>query len=323
MPACAGKKLIARAPLNLVPNFMDTNCGVSVNLSQLPSSTTPLHIVLWKGVDTANPTVSSTTATATAPAPLNLETNDTIKRLLDRITVLEGMVSGLLETQKSSIWFSPGLRPTPTGIEVVSRRDSMGEESDIGTVLSQLVRPSGVDNQNGGGNQNGARTVTIAPVATTMAPAATGPEPEVTPSGLEEEEAVEEVVEEEEEAEEATPNGLEEEAEEATPNGLEEEAVEEVAEEAVEEEEVEATPSDGLEEATPSDGLEEATPNGLEEEEEEEKVVEYKPIEWKGQSYWVDDNQQVYEMDSDGDLIETPIGVWREATQKLVRYKAP
>jgi len=26
-------------------------------------------------------------------------------------------------------------------------------------------------------------------------------------------------------------------------------------------------------------------------------------------------------MDSDGDLIDTPIGVWREETKKLVRYK--
>jgi hypothetical protein len=250
---------------------MDTSCGVSVNLSQLPTSTTPLHIVLWKGVDTATPTVTSTST----PAPLNLETNETIKRLLDRITVLEGMVTGLVETQKSSIWFSQGLRPTPTGIEVVSRRESMGAESDIGTVLSQLVRPSDPN----------VRTVTIAPTIELPARAASGPEPEATPSDeLEvEEEAVEEEV-------------------------VEEEAVEEevVEEEAVEEETVEEE--------------EEATPRGLEEEEE---IVEYKEIEWKGQTYYVDSNQQVYEMDSDGDLVETPIGVWKEATQKLVRYKAP
>jgi len=235
---------------------MDTNCGVSVNLSQLPSSTTPLHIVLWKGVDTATPTVTSTST----PAPLNLETNETIKRLLDRITVLEGMVTGLVETQKSSIWFSQGLRPTPTGIEVVSRRESMGAESDIGTVLSQLVRPS----------DSNVRTVTIAPTIELPARAASGPEPEATPSD-ELEEAVEE--------EEATPS-----------DGLEVEEEEQVEEEAVE---------------------------------EEEEIVEYKEIEWKGQTYYVDENQQVYEMDSDGDLVETPIGVWKEATQKLVRYKAP
>jgi hypothetical protein len=170
----------------------------------------------------------------------------------------------------------------------------MGAESDIETVLSQLVRPTDV------------RTVTIAPSLASASRGATGPQPEeeATPSGLEEE-AVEE---------EATPSGLEEEAVEE--EAVEEEAVEEeaVEEEAVEEEAVE-------EEAVEEEAVEEdATPSGLEE--EEEKVVEYKPIEWKGQSYWVDDNQQVYEMDSDGDLIETPIGVWREATQKLVRYKA-
>ena len=263
---------------------MDTSCGISVNVSQLPSATTPLHIVLWKGVDTATPTVTSS-ASGTA---LNLETNDTIKHLLDRITVLEGVVTGLLETQKSSIWFSQGLRPTPTGIEVVSRRESMGAESDIGTVLSQLVRPSGF------GNTKDIRAVTIAPSMASAPRGATGPEPEA-----EEEEAVEEAEEEQVEEEQVEEEEeAEEQVEEATPSGLEEavEEDEQVEEEEAAEEEVEE------EEATPS-GLEVEEDEQAEEavEEEEEQVVEYKQIEWKGQSYWVDENQQVYEMDSDGE----------------------
>jgi hypothetical protein len=248
---------------------MDTQCGVSVNLSQLPSSTTPLHIVLWKGVDTANPSVTSTSQ------PLNLETNDTIKRLLDRITVLESMVSGLLETHKSSLWFSQGLRPTPTGIDVVSRRESMGDESDIVTVLSQLVRPSDAD----------IRTVNIAcpSVSTALPPNVSNVVPTV---GTDEQEVEEQGVEEQE---------VEEEQE------LE---VEEEQELEVEEQEVEEDQE-------------------VEVDEQDEIIDEYTQIQWKGKTYYVDANKEVYEMDSDGDLIDVAIGIWREETQKLVRYKAP
>lgn len=249
----------------MVPRLMDTNCGVSVNLSHLPNSTTPLHIVLWKGVDTAHPTVTSLSPSVAPAQPLNLEANETIKRLLDRITVLESMVSGLLESQKASLWFSPGLRPTPAGIEVTSRRESMGAESDIGTVLSQLVRPSDV------------RTVTIT---------ATGPEPVPLAEEVAEAEAAEVEAQAEGEAE------VEAEVE------VEAEAEAEVEAEVEAEAEAEA------------------------EEELEEEVVEYKEVQWKGHTYYVDGEQQVYEMDSDGDLIDTPIGIWREETQKMVRYKA-
>jgi len=226
------------------------------------------------------------------------------------------MVSGLLETQKSSIWFPQGLRPTPAGIEVVSRRESMGGESDIGTVLSQLVRPSDI------------RTVSIAPVEM-HSRAATGPEPEAEETdateGLEEEaaEVVEEEVVEEvvEEAEEVVEEVVEE-AEEAVEETVEEEAVEEEAAEEVVEEAEEAVEEEAVEEAEEAvEEAEEAVEEVVEEAAEEE-VTEYKEIQWKGQTYYVDGEQQVYEMDSDGDLIDTPIGVWREATQKLVRYKA-
>ena len=99
---------------------MQDTC-VSVNLTQVPDSTTPLHIVLWKG--------------AGRDEVKDLQ----IKSLMERISVLENMVNSLLETRKSSPWFPAHLRPTPTGIEVMSRRESMGAESDIGTVLSQIV----------------------------------------------------------------------------------------------------------------------------------------------------------------------------------------
>ena len=250
---------------------MQDNCGLSVNLSQLPSATTPLHIVLWKGVDTANPTVASYT------------TEDTIKVLRDRISALEAMVSGLLETQKASQWFPSGLRPTPTGIEVVSRRESMGGESDMGAVLSQLVRP--VDE---------TRTVKVS----VPAPAA---EPMLV---AEEAEAQEAEVQEAEEAE------VQEEQEE-TEVQEEQEETEVIEAEVQEEQETEV-----------QEGQEVQEEQETEAQEEEEEVVEYKEIEWKGQTYYVDGNLEVYEMDSDGDLIEKPIGQWREATQKMVRYKS-
>ena len=259
---------------------MQDNCGLSVNLSQLPSATTPLHIVLWKGVDTANPTVASYT------------TEDTIKVLRDRISALEAMVSGLLETQKASQWFPSGLRPTPTGIEVVSRRESMGGESDMGAVLSQLVRP--VDE---------TRTVKVS----VPAPAA---EPMLV---AEEAEAQEAEVQEAEEAE------VQEEQEETEVQEEQEET--EVQEEQEETEVIEAEVQEE-QETEVQEGQEVQEEQETEAQEEEEEVVEYKEIEWKGQTYYVDGNLEVYEMDSDGDLIEKPIGQWREATQKMVRYKS-
>jgi hypothetical protein len=250
------KKLIEFARRRVVPMQVQDTC-VSVNLTQLPNATTPLHIVLWKGA----------------------EKEDQVKSLLDRISALESMVTTLVESRKSSLWFPSNLRPTPTGLEVVSRRESMGGESDIGTVLSQIVRPTDDD----------VRTVTI--VSEQKLPVPTKAEPEEAEVDLAE--GVEA-----EEAEVDLAEGVQDEVEEA------EAAVEEAAVEAEE-----------AEEAADEQAAVEA-----DEEAEEEEVVEYKEIEWKGKTYYVDAQSEVYEMDSDGDLIETPIGLWREATQKLVRY---
>ena len=50
-----------------------------------------------------------------------------------------------------------------------------------------------------------------------------------------------------------------------------------------------------------------------------------KRFEWKDKSgvlktYWKDAQNQVYEEDEDGDLNDSPIGIWNEAKQKLQRY---
>ena len=61
------------------------------------------------------------------------------------------------------------------------------------------------------------------------------------------------------------------------------------------------------------------------EEEEDEIMQNLVDFEWKDkagvvQTYWRDSDNQVYEKDEDGDLNDTPIGIWNEAKQKLQRY---
>lgn len=54
---------------------------------------------------------------------------------------------------------------------------------------------------------------------------------------------------------------------------------------------------------------------------EAEEAEEFQEITWKDKTYYKDSQNQVYELDTDGDLIDTPIGIWKEETQKLVKYK--
>jgi hypothetical protein len=57
-----------------------------------------------------------------------------------------------------------------------------------------------------------------------------------------------------------------------------------------------------------------------EEEVEEEEAVEYEEIEYKGVTYYKDSENQVYVLDADGDLDDTPVGVWNEEKKKLLKY---
>ena len=92
-----------------------------------------------------------------------------------------------------------------------------------------------------------------------------------------------------------------------------EEEVEEAVEEAEEAEEA-------VEEEAPD--LEEEADVEEEEVEEEEEAVEYTPFEYKGVTYYRDDENQVYQLDEDGDLDDTaPIGVWNPEKQKVLKYK--
>jgi hypothetical protein len=65
---------------------------------------------------------------------------------------------------------------------------------------------------------------------------------------------------------------------------------------------------------------EEAVAEAEEEEEEEEEALELEEFEYKGVTYYKDPDGQVYQKDDDGDLDDTPIGVWNEAKQKIQKY---
>jgi hypothetical protein len=56
------------------------------------------------------------------------------------------------------------------------------------------------------------------------------------------------------------------------------------------------------------------------EEEEAEEAVEYEEIEYKGVTYYKDSENQVYVLDADGDLDDTPVGVWNEEKKKVLKY---
>ena len=107
---------------------------------------------------------------------------------------------------------------------------------------------------------------------------------------------------------------------------VEEEEVEEEVEE--EEEEVDSLaalahcPSADSDESASGEEEEEEEVEEEVEEEEEEEALELEEIEYKGVTYYKDSSNQVYKMDDDGDLDETPIGVWNEQKQKVMRYSS-
>lgn len=76
---------------------------------------------------------------------------------------------------------------------------------------------------------------------------------------------------------------------------------------------------------TPPESIEvdEEEEEGTEEEEEEEEAeeaMELEMFEYKGVTYYKDSELQVYQLDSDGDIDETAIGIWSEEKQKLLKY---
>ena len=56
------------------------------------------------------------------------------------------------------------------------------------------------------------------------------------------------------------------------------------------------------------------------EDEEAEEALELEEFEYKGATYFKDTENQVYQVGADGDLDDTPIGVWNAEKQKVLKY---
>jgi hypothetical protein len=74
------------------------------------------------------------------------------------------------------------------------------------------------------------------------------------------------------------------------------------------------------EEVAPEEEEEVAEEEEEQEDAEEEEALELEEFEYKGVTYYRDAELQVYQLDTDGDLDETPIGVWNESKQKVLKY---
>jgi hypothetical protein len=55
-----------------------------------------------------------------------------------------------------------------------------------------------------------------------------------------------------------------------------------------------------------------------EEEAEQEELTEF---EFKGVTYWRDSENQVYKVDDDGDLDDTPFGLWSSEKNKILKFQ--
>jgi hypothetical protein len=57
------------------------------------------------------------------------------------------------------------------------------------------------------------------------------------------------------------------------------------------------------------------------EQEEEAQQEELTEFEFKGVTYWRDSENQVYKVDDDGDLDDTPIGLWSSEKNKILKFQ--
>jgi hypothetical protein len=55
----------------------------------------------------------------------------------------------------------------------------------------------------------------------------------------------------------------------------------------------------------------------VEEEEVEEEAMELEEFTYKGKTYYKDGENQVYQIGSDGELDDTPVGIWNEKTKRI------
>ena len=75
------------------------------------------------------------------------------------------------------------------------------------------------------------------------------------------------------------------------------------------------------EEEAEAEEEEEAEAEEEEEAEAEAEAEQLSPFDYKGVTYYKDSENLVYRIDDDGDLDDTPIGVWNEEKQKVLKIK--
>ena len=94
----------------------------------------------------------------------------------------------------------------------------------------------------------------------------------------------------------------------------------EVEEEEKEEEQVEEKEEGQVEEEQEEEQVEEQEEEQEqeEEEEEEEALIEF---EYKGMVLYRDGENKVYQIDDEGELVDTPIGIWNDVKQKVIAIK--
>ena len=221
--------------------------------------------------------------------------SDLVKTLVERIAKLEEMVGKLLDRELLS------------GLSMRRREDSIGSlaavnESDMKNLFKELIEKPLTQE---------IESESILDTAFDL-----GDDLEEDAEGTDAEGTEEEVeVGEDEEEVEVDAEGTEAEVE-VDAEGTEDEAEVEVEEEAeveVEEEaEVDAEGTEPEVEPEPEPEVHEA--------EEEEEALELDEFEYKGVTYFRDSENQVYQVDVDGDLDDTPIGVWSIEKAKVLKY---
>ena len=93
----------------------------------------------------------------------------------------------------------------------------------------------------------------------------------------------------------------------------------EVEEQEVVEEEQEVEEQEVVEEEQEEQEVVEEEQEVVEEEQEVVEEQELTEFEYKGMILYRDGENKVYQMDEDGELVDTPIGVWNETKQKVLR----
>ena len=256
----------------------------SVTLNDVPVSENQTHIVIYHEKREEPASVVSSSSF------------DSMKLQIDRLTAeLERLNTKVekLENSKSTPFFGAELSPAPAGLEVRRLSDTFAQMNDIKEVIINLP--------NGSASASGS----VEDEADELAEK----DDEAAAADNDDEEAEVEEAEVEVEADERADE--EEEAQVEVEVEVDERADEKKVEEAeLADKEAEVAEDEGEEDA---DELAD---------EEEEEALELEEFEYKGVTYYKDSENQVYQKDSDGDLDDTPIGIWNTTKQKIQKYAA-